>query len=140
MIRSRLGAALVAALFLGACETRTGPTGADSVGDLTGEWSGYVWTWAGQRYDASVYLYQRSSGELAGDFSVDPAFCIAGGEASGAISGTAVSLTLREQYGSLSGNGTVYVDSAGRPQEIELEAAGYGRCAGRDGTVRLWRL
>lgn len=139
MIRSRLGAALVAALFLGACETRTGPTGADSVGDLTGEWSGYVWTYSGARYDASAYLYQRSNGEIAGDFTIDPAFCVAGGKTSGLISGTTLSLSFEGQYGSLSGTGTVYVDSAGKPQEIEIEATGSGWCQGRDGTIRLRR-
>lgn len=135
----RLGAALVAALFLGACETRTGPTGADSVGDLTGDWGGYVWTYSGARYDADVYLYQRTNGEIDGDYAIDPAFCVAGGKTSGNISGTTVSLAFSEQYGSISGTGMVKVDSAGRPQEIEVEATGSGRCAGRDGTVRLWR-
>lgn len=138
MIRPRLLAA-IAALILCGCETGTSPTGTEPIGDLTGTWTGYVWTDAGPRYDAQAYIYQRSSGELSGDFSAERTFCISGGEASGRYSGTSITLAIQAQNATLSGTGRVSVDSKGNPAEIEIEMEGSGYCAGRDGTVRLWK-
>lgn len=131
--------AAVLAVLLSACETSTSPTGADPVGDLTGTWTGYVWTNAGPRYDASIYLYQRSNGELSGDFSADARFCVSGAQSSGQYSGTSITLTIKSQGAVLSGSGRVSVDSAGRPTEMEIDLAGSGWCAGRDGLLRLWK-
>lgn len=141
MTTLRLSAAIAALILFTGCETTTttGPTGTEPVGDLTGTWSGYVWTDAGPQYNASAYFYQRSNGDLSGDFSADAGFCISGADSSGHYSGTSINLTINSQNATLSGSGRVSVDSKGRPTEMEVDLTGSGWCAGRDGTIQLWK-
>lgn len=138
-LRFRLVLAIAAVLggLSGGCETTTSPAGTEPAADLTGTWQGYVWPYAEGRYDLTVWLYQRSGGELTGDFGTDTAFCITSGGASGYVSGTDVRLTLSGSNGAIDATGTAYVDSAGRAREMDLEFTGTGWCNGRSGTVRL---
>ncbi|MBI3391734.1 MAG: hypothetical protein HY039_00955 [Nitrospirae bacterium] len=128
---------LVMVLLAGGCETTTSPAGTEPAADLTGAWRGYVWPYAGSRYDLTVWLYQRSGGELTGDFGADTAFCVASGEVSGHVSGTDVRLKLSGSNGAIDAAGTVYVESSGRAREMEMEYTGAGWCGGRSGSVRL---